>query len=179
MEVKNNAVEANTQTAATEEGVETNQVAPSDTDLLKLLADKDAELAKIKEERENYKRGMLIAKGKTKEDDEDAEGKPSVQELVRQAVREEMLSSKEQAIINEKDEIIKKALREKDELITTLKNRSQISTTGQGGSTETTTVVSDGILSEEKIQQLKKTGKSDAWIEAYKKNLMKNRGFAN
>jgi outer membrane protein TolC len=86
-----------------------------------------ANLDKVAAERENYKKGMLAAKGKS-DDDESEEDK------IARIVEEKLQGSTEAQLLKQKDEIAKRALQENKELKVALKNRTQIgASAGQGG----------------------------------------------
>lgn len=175
MEKDTNAVEATAVTAATQEEVNQTESTASEThteDFLEVLEAKEAELAKIREERDNYKKGMLKAKGKL-EDDDDQE---DIEAKIERMVSEKILATREAELIKEKDDVIKALARKNAELTTALKNRSQISTgTGAGTNTEAQPV-SDNVLSAEQIKSLKAKGWSDDKISRFRENLLKNRG---
>lgn len=100
-------------------GVEIKEdAAPSpqaEVDYEALLAAKNEELAKIAQERENYKQGMLRAKGKVSEEELFAE-EISQEDKLRSIVREELLSTESARIAQEREEILAKVLRENKEL---------------------------------------------------------------
>lgn len=175
MEQNNHAVEANAVNAATQEEVNNNESSASGIqteDLLQVLQAKDAELEKIRQEKDNYKKGMLKAKGKLEDDDIDSEDMDS---LIERKLNEKLLSSKEAQLAKEKDDAIKALVNRNKELETALKNRSQISSgTGAGNSVETTPIA-DNKLSAEQVKSLKAKGWTDEKIELFKMNLMKNK----
>lgn len=111
--------------AVQEEGVKTeDQNAPLDPEIQKLLDDKDEELKKVRTERDNYQKGLLLQKGKlgkgsVEDDDIEDDGKltpEKIRELTRSVVREEFLSAEELRIQKEKDDLIKKIIKENNEL---------------------------------------------------------------
>jgi hypothetical protein len=61
-----------------------------------------------------------------------------------------------------------------EKLETTIKNRSQITTTEGGAGNEQKIVAKDNTLSDDKIKGLRARGFTDAMIERYKKNLANN-----
>lgn len=69
----------------------------------------------------------------------------------------------------------KKILKTVSELKTAQKNRQQIANNGQGQGTETQKV-SDGLLADAQVKELKARGWSEAKIERFKNNLAKNSG---
>ncbi len=147
-------------------------LAKEPTEVEKQLAEKDAQLAKLATERDNYKKGMLKAKGKIAKDD-DGEEDESIDEKVNRLVEEKLLDSEFARIQKEKDDIIKTALARNKELETAIKNRSQISTADVGSGSEQKLSPKDSILSDDKLKALKAKGWDDKKIELYKKNLMK------
>ncbi len=144
------------------------------TELEKALTEKDAEIAKLSAERNNYKKGMLKAKGKLDKDGNPIEEpKEDIDEMVSRLVEEKMLDTQWITAQKEKDDIIKKALARNKELETAIKNRSQISTADAGTGSTTTFTVKDSVLTDEKLAKLKAMGWDEKKIELYKKNLMK------
>lgn len=94
-------------------------------DVAALLAAKDAELAQVRTEKENYKRGLLKAKGKIPPEDE-ADEKLDIEEIIDRKVSERMLSTKEAQIQADKDAIIKSAATKIKELTLALQNKGQM-----------------------------------------------------
>lgn len=145
------------------------------TEIEQQLAEKDAEIARLATERNNYKKGMLKAKGKAKDDEDDSDDE-DIDSKITRLVEEKLLDTQFTKAQKEKDDIIKKALERNKELETAVKNRSQIPKEGNGSSSEAKMAPKDAVLTEEKIKQLKGMGWDDAKIERFKQNLMKNRG---
>lgn len=157
------------------QGVETKEApAPepqktqAELDLEAELASKDAEIERIREERENYKRGMLKAKGKLPEEDVEE----TVEETIRRITREELLNSQQAKAQAEKDALIQKALRENKELKLALKNRSNLTPSGGSAGPEKE-VIKDNTFSTDQIKDIK--AKFPHWtdkeIEQFKQNL--------
>lgn len=163
MEENNKAVETTTEQAATQ----TEEVNPLEAQLI----EKDALILKLSSERDNYRKGMLKAKGKA--GDEDTE--ETVEDKVSRLVKEQLLETEFSKVTAEKDDLIKKTIARNKELEVALKNRTQISSSGAGSGSEQKLTVKDNVLSDDKLKQLKAMGWNDAKIEAYKKNLMKLR----
>ena len=138
-----------------------------------LLAQKDAEIAKIATERDNYRKGLLKAKGKIPAEEElDSSTPEGLDALIDRKVTERMLATKEAQLHAEKDDIIKKTLKRNKELELALKNRTGItSTSGQGSNQEKPEGKADNFFSNEQLASLKAKGYSDKKIEALKKNL--------
>ena len=158
-----------TTTVETSAGADQTKVAPSTTteiDAQTRIAELEAEKAKLETERDNYKIGMLKAKGKIQESIEDE----SEDDKIRRISRETLADSRLADIAREQDAIIK-------ELKTALKNKPS-TTAVSSGSEATHAVAVPGILSEEDIKVAKARGWSDKKIELLKKNIQmnKNRG---
>lgn len=113
---------------------------------------------KTAEERDNYKEGMLKAKGKLKsdgaEEDEGADKGKDSSELV---------------------DVVKQLLKQNQEITIAAINKSQIATTGQGGSSEAKVEVGDNLLSAGQLKDLKAKGWDDKKIARLKENLQKTR----
>lgn len=146
---------------------------PTAIDYQAELALKDAELAKVKEERENYKKGLLKAKGKLPDSELPGEHEQDLEELVNRKVEEKLLDTREAQIQKEKAELLEKALKENRELRLAAANRAQIPSGSQGSSSETTVEPTGQFFSDAQIAELKKKGWDDKKIEALKKNVLK------
>lgn len=140
------------------------------------LAAKDAELVKVREEKENYRKGMLKAKGKPADSGKGAQdGELSLEEKIAEAVKAQMLDSAEVRIQREKDEVSAKILKENRELRLAMANKSQISNGSVGASSETTIESKAGqFFSDAQLADLKKRGFDDKKIEMLKKNILKS-----
>ena len=143
------------------------------------IAAKDAEIAKLAEERDNYKAVALKRLGKLPGDAEflnkDGTSELSVAEQVRLALLDKEIESVQKAKQVETNRILK----ENAELRLALKNRPQSSIGGGSGSVPLE--VKDNVLSEQQINDLKKRAERlkvkdvNAFIEKAKTNLQKNR----
>lgn len=147
----------------------------AEVDYEAVLAKKDAELAEVRQERENYRKGMLKAKGKLPEEEAlDTSTPEGMEALVDRKVQEKFLSTKEAQIIADKDNALKAVLKRNKELEVALKNRGQIGTTsGVGSNQEKTEGKVDSYFSNEQIAALKAKGYDDKKIEALKVNMSK------
>lgn len=157
-------------------GVETPvEVAPAqqEVDYEAKIASLDAELAKERTEKENYRRGMLKAKGKLPE--EDTNNLPEDwREEARRIALEVNSSSRETRLQAERDDLMKAALKRNKELELALKNRGQItSVSAPGSNQERPEVKTDSYFSPEQVQSLKAKGWDDKKIEAAKKNMLR------
>lgn len=140
------------------------------------IAEKDAEIAKLREERDNYKTVALKRLGKLPADseflaDESKESGLTVEEQVRKILLEKEISRKEA----EKDTEIRKIAKENSELRLALKNRPNA---GIGGDSGSSSEVKDNVFSDAQLADLRNRAtrlKADPekFIEAAKKNLQK------
>lgn len=152
---------------------EQQNIVPSTTteiDAQTRIAELETEKAKLETERDNYKIGMLKAKGKIPEFDENE----SEDDKIRRISHETLADSRLADIAREQDAIIKKALIENKELKTALKNKPS-TTAVSSGSEPTQAVAVPGILSEEDIKEAKARGWSDKKIELLKRNIQANK----
>lgn len=140
-----------------------------------ILAEKDAELAKIKQEKENYKKGLLMAKGKIPEDYQaDSDGTETQEQMFRRIAREELLATKEAQLLADKDSAYKAVIKRNKELELALKNRGQISSSSaQGSNQDKPEGKVDNYLSNEQLAYFKAKGWDDKKIEAFKENAKK------
>lgn len=166
-------VEGTQQEAPVMEEATTQTVAQVDYEAL--LTQKDAEIAKVRDEKENYRKGMLIAKGKMPEDHRTDDGEPeSVESMTRRIVQETMLSTKEAQLQADKDATIKDLIKQNKELGTALRNRNQVSSqTAEGSNQDKPEGKRDNYFSNDQLTELRAKGYDDAKIETLKKNMTK------
>lgn len=162
------AVETNPNAATGNSGVEIKQSGAPETDELEMVSVLLDNLKKVEAERDNYRKGMLKAKGKISEP-EDVQD--DLETVVRRVVQENLLSSKEAQIKNELEETLRKTARENRELKLALANRSQLKSSASI-SGDATVDVPDNILSPAQIDELKAAKWSDSKIALLKKNMM-------
>lgn len=141
-------------------------IAP-EVDYAAVIAAKDAELEKTRQDRDNYRKGLLKAKGKYEEQDEPDE---SQEEMFRRIAREEFAATREAQLISEKDSLIKQALKENAELKTAIRNRSNMVSAAGSAGPENEPMI-DNFFSSEQLAYFKEKGWDKAKIERYKKNL--------
>ncbi len=174
MNEEKTAVENQPETAASQ--AET-VVTPTTTevDYEALLAEKDLELSKIQTEKENYRKGLLKAKGKLPESYQPDTDETETQEtLIRRIVQEENLHTKEARLQAEKDQALRAVLKRNKELETALKNRGQIaSPSGDGSNQEKPEGRKDSYFSNEQLSALRAKGYDDKKIELLKANMSK------
>lgn len=140
------------------------------------IAERDAQIAKLKEERDNYKNVALKRLGKLPGDadfSQVSESGLTVEEAVKKALLEREIEAKEL----ERESEIKRLTRENAEFRLALKNRPGSSLGGDsGGSAE----VKDAVFSDEQIKTLTERAKRlgadpEKFIQKAKENLSKNR----
>jgi hypothetical protein len=159
MEEVKKATETNDQKIATGEAKE---ITPDDLESRNAVL--EAEKVKLLEESINYKAAYLKERAKQSDGDDD--------ERLRRIAREELSNSRLAEIAREQDTIIKKALRENKELKLAQMNKSDVSLLV--GSHSEGQAVKDTMITPDQMSQFKSMGKSDKWIENYKKNLIRN-----
>lgn len=135
----------------------------TDEEIAKLLADNEelakkneeitANLHQVAAERENYKQGLLKAKGKVSTDEEDLD------EKIARTVEEKLASSKEAQLLKEKEETIQQLSEKNKELKVALQSRFQVSTLTSGGSQERDLEkIESPKFSEQQLAYFKKKG---------------------
>src|SRR6185312_1145563 len=173
MSTETTAVETQTETAAPQsEVVESSTIESTEVDYEAELAKKDAEISQIKKEKENYRKGMLKAKGKIPdEDDNSSNVDEDIDSKVKRLVQEQLLVTKEAQAIADKENLVKDLARKNKELTLALKNRGQVtSTSAQGSNNDKPEVKTDKVLSNDQLSALKAKGWDDKKIEEFKKN---------
>lgn len=162
-EVKKGADQASGQEGVKEgtEGSTVKELSAEDivalTEALKMSLEREKKTA---EERDNYKEGMLKAKGKLKTDEEE-EGSGG---------------EKKTEGSSELADIVKALLKQNQEITVAAVNRSQIATAGQGGSSEAKVEVGDNMFSAAQLKELKAKGWDDKKIARLKQNILNSRG---
>jgi len=138
---------------------------------------KDEEIAKLTEERDNYKNVALKRLGKLPGDADFIAGERT--ELsVEEQVRITLLDREIQKANQEKEIVARNLVKENAELRLALKNRPSASI---GGGSGETLEVKDNVLSEQQISYLRtkaerlKVKDVNAFVEKAKANLLKNR----
>jgi hypothetical protein len=163
----------NVETAVTQPEKET-LTQTTEVDYEALLKAKDEELTFVKEKKEQYRKGLLKAKGKLPDEDDNSSNDEDIDAKIDRKVQEKLLATREASIIAEKDALVSSLAKRNKELTLALKNRGQISTTsGQGSNEDRQEVKTDKYFSKEQIADLKKRGWSDEKIETAKKNMLK------
>jgi len=143
-----------------------NAPTEAEVKILALEAEKNA----ILEREANYRLAYLKEK---KKNEGQVDPDETEDERVRRITREELANVRVSQIDTEKEELLKKTLRENKELKLAIQNKPTNTSTGAGGSTEQPIVVST-VVTPEQITAFKARGWTEKDIERYKKNLQKN-----
>lgn len=115
-------------------------------DQLAILKEKDEKIAKLSQDRDNYRAGMLKYK---KEAEQDPENKELEEDKIRQIFKEELLNTDLAKALKEKDEYVQRIARENSELKIAMANKSQISNM-PGGSSQSQDVKVEELTDEQK-----------------------------
>lgn len=174
MSIETKTVEEQDQSADSEQKTEkTSNQNTQEVDYEAELARVNSELSKTQEEKENYRKGMLKAKGKLPAEDDNS-GEEDLDAKIDRKVQEKFLNTKEAQIQADKDKLIADMAKKNKELTLALKNRGQIqNSSGQGSNEDKPKVHTDKILSESQLTALRAKGWDDKKIEEFKKNLNK------
>lgn len=165
-EVKKDAQVASTAEEVKTDGAVASTAKDEELDLAEELVKSLEREQKALQERDNYKQGMLKAKGKLKEQDElDEED----EEVVRKPKAERTAESSELV------DVVKQLLRRNKELETAVVNKAQVSNTGQGAGSDSTLHVGDNVLSQDQVKALQAKGWDDVKITRFKQNLLRAR----
>lgn len=169
MDKDKNAVDK-AQGAASGEAGTIQQPPVTEKDAEAKIIELEAEKARLIAERDNYKTGMLKAKGKIPAEGTDLE--ETDEEKMRRIAREEASNQKINAIDAEKEALFQKTLKENKELKLAIANKTVAPPAAQGSHIESTPV-RDTTITAEQMEYFKKRGWSDKDIERYKNNLRK------
>ena len=135
------------------------------------LAEVNAKLKKSEEDKENYRKGMLKAKGKLPEEDNLEE---DLDERIARKVRETILTTQDAELLAKKDKLSADMAKKLKEMSVALKNRAQVTDTSATGSNKDKPEVKvDSFFSKEQLADFKSKGWSDAKIESLKQNMLK------
>ncbi len=126
---------------------------------------------KAEKDRDNYRDGMLSAKGKKQTATEDETDDERVARLVLEKLAENERTNSDSDVKKLVPQLIR---RNKElELAMQTKNAAGTTTAGGGGNTDTTPKPTDNMLSEAQMQGLKARGWDDKKIARFKQNLAK------
>lgn len=132
---------------------------------------------KLATERENYRKGMLQAKGKTpKEAQATMETAEDLDAMIDRKVQEKMLGTQQVIAAQKLEETVKSMAKQLKEAKLALANKAGASTTVQPNGSSDLKPTTDNFFSPEKLAALKAKGWDDKKIEMFKKNLAKARG---
>lgn len=137
------------------------------------LEAKDAEIARLSEERDNYKKVALARKGKLAEDDSFF-AKEGIDEFIEDKVKNILADKELNKIQAERDNQLKQIIKENNELRLALKNRPGTSLGGDSGSS---VEVKDNVFSSEQLKALEQRALSlkadpQKFIEKARQNLL-------
>jgi len=173
-EVKKEGGEASTTTEVVEKKEVEATTTQDGINLAETLEKTLEKLTQAETERDNYKRGMLKAKGKTTDEEDDAD--EDLETRIANKIKADLLAGDELKTRKEAAELTQQLIKRNKELEIAMQNKAQIGSGGTGPSTETPFKVGDNILSETQIAALKaRPGWDDAKIERFKQNLLKVR----
>lgn len=131
--------------------------------------DTEARIAQIEAEKENYRKAYLKEVEKRKNGDGESD-----EERMRRVVQEELANSKLAEFDRQKDELLKKALKENKELKLAHLNKTGTPPAAMGAHSESAPV-RDTLVTPEQMTYFKSLGWDDKKIEMYKKNLLRKR----
>ena len=162
MDENKNAIKTNVETVVTPEEVTT-----STDDAEARIAALEEEKATLIQNEANYKIAFLKEKSKNREPDPEE----TDEERIRRITREELAQTRISQIDSEKENLLKKTLKENKELKLAHLNKTDIP-----ASTTTHTEgqkVTDTLVTPEQLTAFKAKGWTDKDIERYKKNLIR------
>lgn len=165
---KENATEANAGAIAPQEEVKV--LPPTEEDLEAKMKALEEERTRLADQRANYLAATEKLKSKAQYDPDESD-----EDKFRRIAREEMSNTRMLEIDREREAILQKALRENKELKLAHLNKTNTPPAAMGSHSESHPV-RDNVLSPEQLAHFKQIGKTDKWIENYKKNLQKNSG---
>lgn len=140
------------------------------------LLEKDAEIARLTEERDNYKAVALKRKGKLAEDDEFF-AKEGLEDFIKDKVIETLADKEVARAQAEKEAELKRIIKENSELRLALKNKPETSSGGDSGSN---IEVKDSVFTNEQLVALRKRAEilkadPEKFIQNAKSTFLKHR----
>jgi len=171
MEPTNTAVETNENLAANSQtGVKTTDSHAPENDPEAKIATLIAENERLANDRDNYRKGMLAAKGKIETEDLDLSDPTQLASYVKKQVDEQLNASKYDQSREELTNYAKELARKNKELALALQNRTGMTSTGQGSGASSKT----SYFSEDQLAEFKKRGWSDEKIKLAETNMRKS-----
>lgn len=143
------------------------------------IAEKDAQIVKLKEDLNNYRNVALKRLGKLPGDQDFVKGADETTGLtIEETVRKTLLEGEYAKLTSDKDLDIAKLKRELSEAKLALKNRPETSI--GGGDSSSTVVTKDNVLTPEMEQEIRNRAKrlgadEEKFLEQAKKNLLQKR----
>ncbi len=123
-------------TQHTGDKINTNQETPTDStdkSAADLLLEVESELSKVRNDRDNYRTGLLKDKGKV---DDGKEVVITDEDRIRAIAREEFLANQEKDLSAQREKLLQTVLKENKELKISNRNKSGITTTATSGGTQ-------------------------------------------
>jgi hypothetical protein len=164
-----------------DENTESEVIQPAEAPVVEeedVIAKKDAEIARLAEERDNYKKVALKRLGKLPADNEFlGDDGTNLNTLIEDQVKTQLLDQEIARKQAEREAEIRRITKENSELRLALKNRPQ---TSSGGDSGTSAEVKDNVFSEAQLLELRKRAEKlkadpEKFIENAKSNLSKRR----
>jgi hypothetical protein len=144
--------------------------------------DYKSEWEKLKQERDNYAKGLISAKREIKrlksdyqEEEESGQEALDIQHLVAKAVEQKLATIEFEKSKSAEDNFVHNLIKKNQELEIALTNRSQISSIPQSSGIEGPTSQTN-LYSKEFEDEKRKAGWNDKDFERFKTNLMKANG---
>lgn len=171
-------VEKKTETATAQQGVEevkspapvASEAKADGLDLADALEKTLEALSRTETDRDNYRDGLLAAKGKKSVAREDETDDEKIARIVSEQIAQTEQTKTNAQVIEQTKQVI----RRNKELELALQNKGTAGTgSSQGTTTDTTAKPGDNMLSDTQVNSLKARGWDDAKIARFKANLSK------
>lgn len=141
-------------------------------DYLKMLQDKDEQIKKLADDRDNYRKGMLKYKKEGAPKDDNPQ--PLEEDRIKQIVQETLLNTDLAKAQAEKDALIKKMAIENSELKTAIANKAQISNMPGGSGQPENDIKLESLTPEMKADLIERAKQAGADPEKFIKSFMDN-----
>lgn len=174
MDQSNQGVEVNEQAApAAQTGVETQSSRAPEEDPEARIAALIAENAKLASDRDNYRQGLLVAKGKIDAPEMDLTDPTQIAEFIQQQVSQTLSATSAQKAQEDLMSYAKDLARKNKELTLALQNKAGMSASGQGSGSSDHSESQIGYFSKDQVADFKKKGWSDEKIKRAEMNMRK------
>ncbi len=118
-----------------------------------------AELIQVRKERDNYKNGLLVSKGKKNIEEFSDDEKESIQDVITRTVAEQIAATRNQDLDKKEQALIEKLAKENRELKLAQRNRAQTSNISTGSKTDTTNTSKPSEFTAEQLAYFAKVEK--------------------